>query len=269
MSEKKITNSADKAANQAAEKAAAKPAAKTSSKPAAKRGRPAKSKKAEKDTKEHKERKERIFALDIGTRSVIGIVAEKEAQGLKIVATFRQEHKTRAMLDGQIHDVPQVAAVMNDVKKALAKETGPLKSAAVAAAGRALYTMTAEAEMEINGIITAEQERALDFAGVQAAQAKLAASGTVDDPTSYYCVGYSTIKYLLDGSQLKTLVGQRGKIATVNVIATFLPRQVIDSMQKNTVNIESTTVFLNMVQESQQMLSCLRHLLRGMARFCQ
>ena len=117
MSEKKITNSADKAA----EKAAAKPAAKTSSKPAAKRGRPAKSKKAEKDTKEHKERKERIFALDIGTRSVIGIVAEKEAQGLKIVATFRQEHKTRAMLDGQIHDVPQVAAVMNDVKKALAK----------------------------------------------------------------------------------------------------------------------------------------------------
>ena len=115
MSEKKITNSADKAADQAAEKAAAKPAAKTSSKPAAKRGRPAKSKKAEKDTKEHKERKERIFALDIGTRSVIGIVAEKEAQGLKIVATFRQEHKTRAMLDGQIHDVPQVAAVMNDV----------------------------------------------------------------------------------------------------------------------------------------------------------
>ena len=231
MSEKKITNSADKAADQAAEKAAAKPAAKTSSKPAAKRGRPAKSKKAEKDTKEHKERKERIFALDIGTRSVIGIVAEKEAQGLKIVATFRQEHKTRAMLDGQIHDVPQVAAVMNDVKKALAKETGPLKSAAVAAAGRALYTMTAEAEMEINGIITAEQERALDFAGVQAAQAKLAASGTVEDPTSYYCVGYSTIKYLLDGSQLKTLVGQRGKIATVNVIATFLPRQIIDSMQ--------------------------------------
>ena len=58
MSEKKITNSADKAADQAAEKAAAKPAAKTSSKPAAKRGRPAKSKKAEKETKEHKERKD-------------------------------------------------------------------------------------------------------------------------------------------------------------------------------------------------------------------
>ncbi|WP_297964456.1 cell division FtsA domain-containing protein [uncultured Anaerovibrio sp.] len=177
-----------------------------------------------------KERKERIFALDIGTRSVIGIVAEKEADGLKIVATERQEHKTRAMLDGQIHDVPQVAEIIDSVKKALVKRTGQLKSAAVAAAGRALYTMTADADMEINGIITPEQERALDFAGVQAAQAKLAASKTIDDPTKYYCVGYSTIKYDLDGTQLKTLVGQRGRVANATVIATFLPRQVIDSM---------------------------------------
>ena len=91
--------------------------------------------------------------------------------------------------------------------------------------------MTAEAEMEINGLITPEQERSLDFAGVQAAQASLAASNTIDDPTRYYCVGYSTIKYTLDGNQLKTLVGQRGRSAKATVIATFLPRQVIDSMQ--------------------------------------
>ena len=200
------------------------------------RGRPPKSaasaKKTEsdKEIKERKERKERIFALDIGTRSVIGIVAEREANGLHIVASERQEHKTRAMLDGQIHDVPQVAAIIESVKKVLVKQTGTLKSAAVAAAGRALYTMTAEADMEINGLITTEQERALDFAGVQAAQAKLATSKTIDDPTKYYCVGYSTIKYDLDGTQLKTLVGQRGRVATATVIATFLPRQVIDSM---------------------------------------
>jgi cell division protein FtsA len=178
-----------------------------------------------------KERKERIFALDIGTRSVIGIVAEKNAHGLDIIATERQEHKTRAMLDGQIHDVPQVAAVINEVKKALAKRTGPLRHAAVAAAGRALYTMTAEAETEVSGIITAEQQRALDFAGVQAAQAKLGTTKTVDDLSRYYCVGYSTIKYTLDGNDLRLLIGQRGKIAKATVIATFLPRQVIDSMQ--------------------------------------
>ena len=177
-----------------------------------------------------KPRYERIFALDIGTRSVIGIVAEQTPEGLKIIATERQEHKTRAMIDGQIHDVPQVAAVIDNVKKALIKRTGPLKSAAVAAAARALYTMTAAAEMEFSGIITAEQERSLDFAGVQAAQAKLAESHTVDDLSNYYCVGYSTVKYELDGTQLKTLVGQRGRIASATVIATFLPRQVIDSM---------------------------------------
>lgn len=175
---------------------------------------------------------ERIFSLDIGTRSVIGIVAETNADGmLEIIATTRREHKTRAMLDGQIHDVPQVAAIIREVKDALVKETGPITSAAVAAAGRALYTMTAEAELEVNGIISADQERSLDFAGVQAAQAKLASSHTVEDPTRYYCVGYSTIKYILDDIPLKSLVGQRGKIAKASVIATFLPRQVIDSMQ--------------------------------------
>ncbi len=187
---------------------------------------------AKPEPSDEKKTAERIFSLDIGTRSVIGIVAEtNEAGNLEIIATTRQEHKTRAMLDGQIHDVPQVAAVIRDVKDALVKKTGPITSAAVAAAGRALYTMTAEAEQEVNGIISAEQERGLDFAGVQAAQAKLASSHTVDDPTRYYCVGYSTIKYILDDIPLKSLVGQRGKIAKASVIATFLPRQVIDSMQ--------------------------------------
>ena len=174
---------------------------------------------------------ERLFALDIGTRSVIGIVAEHSSKGpLRILATKRLEHRTRAMLDGQIHDVPQVAAVISEIKEELEAAAGPLTEAAVAAAGRALYTMTAESELEISGIITAEQERQLDFMGVQAAQAKLSTSETIEDPASYYCVGYSTIKYMLDGIQLKSLVGQRGRIAKATVIATFLPRQVIDSM---------------------------------------
>ena len=184
-----------------------------------------------KTSKKTAEKKKHLFALDIGTRSVIGIVAEQEPDGtLKILDTTRREHKTRAMLDGQIHDVPQVAAIIDEVKGALEKTTGPLKSVAVAAAGRALYTMTAEAEMNFSGVITAEDQSRLDFSGVQTAQMKLAESSEVDDPTHYYCVGYSTIKYTLDGNQLKSLIGQRGRQATASVIATFLPRQVIDSM---------------------------------------
>ncbi|MBR1694496.1 MAG: pilus assembly protein PilM, partial [Selenomonas sp.] len=196
-----------------------------------------------KAVKEH----ERIFALDIGTRSVIGIVAEEgDDENLHVIATDRREHKTRAMLDGQIHDVPQVAAIVEKVKNALIEKTGPIKTAAVAAAGRALYTMTAEAEMEVNGLITAEQQRNLDFAGVQAAQAALAESHTVDDPSRYYCVGYSTIRYVLDDIQLKMLIGQRGKKAKAVVIATFLPRQVIDSMQSalHATNLEMRALTL-------------------------
>ncbi len=45
-------------------------------------------------------------------------------------------------------------------------------------------------------------------------------------------------------------------------------QQVIDTMQKQSVSIESTIVYLNIVQESQQILSCLRHMLRGISKFC-
>ncbi len=197
-----------------------------------KRGAAAKPKRPKLKAAPKNDAREIIFALDIGTRSVIGIVAEEDSDGqLSIIATRREEHKTRAMLDGQIHDVPQVAAVIERVRDELAEEVGELKSAAVAAAGRALYTMTSIAEMEFHTTITEDQQRNLDFAGVQLAQAQLAASKTVPDQTSYYCVGYSVISYELDGNRLKSLIGQRGKIARAKVIATFLPRQVIDSMQ--------------------------------------
>lgn len=226
-----------------AKKAAAK---KTKTARPAKTGRTAAAKNSAE--KKAKDDGERIFSLDIGTRSVIGIVAEHrdEDDKLHIIATDRLEHQTRAMLDGQIHDVPQVAAIIEKVKKSLEAKTGPLKTAAVAAAGRALYTMTAEAEMEINGLISAEQQRNLDFAGVQAAQATLTESHTVDDPTRYYCVGYSTIRYILDDIPLKSLIGQRGKKAKAVVIATFLPRQVIDSMQSalHATNLEMRALTL-------------------------
>ena len=75
-------------------------------------------------------KREKLYALDIGTRSVIGIVAVKEDDGtLTIIATHRQEHKTRAMMDGQIHDVPKVAAIIKDVTRALEKQVGKLQSA--------------------------------------------------------------------------------------------------------------------------------------------
>ncbi len=44
-------------------------------------------------------------------------------------------------------------------------------------------------------------------------------------------------------------------------------KEVIDSMQRHTVNIESTTVFLNVIQETQLLLSSIRHAVRGLEKF--
>ncbi len=44
-------------------------------------------------------------------------------------------------------------------------------------------------------------------------------------------------------------------------------KRVIDDIQKSTINIESITVFLNIVQESQALLASLRHMLRGVMKF--
>lgn len=46
-------------------------------------------------------------------------------------------------------------------------------------------------------------------------------------------------------------------------------KKVIDAMQKKSVNIESTIVYLNIIQESEQIVSCLRHMLRGMTKLLQ
>lgn len=44
-------------------------------------------------------------------------------------------------------------------------------------------------------------------------------------------------------------------------------KRVIDDIQKSTINIESMTVFLNIVQESQALLASLRHMIRGVMKF--
>ena len=44
-------------------------------------------------------------------------------------------------------------------------------------------------------------------------------------------------------------------------------KQIIADIQSKQLNIESMTVFLNMVQESQEFLSALRHTLRGLRKF--
>lgn len=189
-----------------------------------------------------------LFALDIGTRSVVGLVGQAQNGTIKLIASDREEHHTRAMLDGQIHDVQEVAEVLASVKARLETTVGKLTNVAVAAAGRALCTLRISAELDTSfrGPLTTEDERSLELAALQTAQAELATSGAVREPADYYCVGYSVVSFSLDGTRIKSLVGQRGKHSAIEVIATFLPRQVIDSLQSaiQTAGLEMATLTL-------------------------
>ena len=49
-----------------------------------------------------------VFGLDIGTRSIVGTVGYKDEDKFIVVAQKVKEHETRAMLDGQIHDIEKV-----------------------------------------------------------------------------------------------------------------------------------------------------------------
>ncbi len=173
-----------------------------------------------------------IFALDTGTRSVVGLVLQIDPEGSnKVLAAVKEEHRGRAMLDGQIHDVNQVAEVVIKVKQQLEKKLGcTLEKVAVAAAGRALITMRERFERNISPWyeIKDEEVRSLELEAIRAAQQSLAQSKERKD--NYYCVGYSVVAYFLDGEAIGNPVGHRGKLLGVDLIATFLPQIVVDSL---------------------------------------
>ncbi len=177
---------------------------------------------------------DKIFALDIGTRKIIGLVMQKNESGYEVLDAEMIEHQTRAMLDGQIHDVEAVADTILTIKQKLEERLGiQLDSAAVAAAGRALQTAHGTAHKSNDHVmeISREEVRALEIEAVQQAQHLLARNdtgNTVD--LEYFCVGYSVIGYYLENQAIGNLVGQLGSKSSVEVIATFLPRVVVDSL---------------------------------------
>ncbi|MBP2016825.1 cell division protein FtsA [Symbiobacterium terraclitae] len=175
-----------------------------------------------------------LLTLDIGTRKVAGLVTTSGPKGLKILAAEVMEHAERSMLDGQIHDVMAVAEVVSQVKRKLERRVRePLRDVAVAAAGRALRTVRGEAVRQLSGLtqLTAEEVFSLELEAVQAAQTALSeVLREGERPQDYHYVGHSVTRCVLDGFPLANLVGQRGTVAEVDVIATFLPRGVVDSL---------------------------------------
>lgn len=192
---------------------------------------------------------ELIFALDIGTRTVVGVVGIQESSRFRIVATEIVEHRNRAMMDGQIHDIDQVAIIAKEVKTKIEAKLGmTLKRVAIAAAGRVLKTSQVRVDKDLEAGLEIDQEMvsSLEIEGIQQAQAILDTDGSEEDRTQYYCVGYSVINYYLNGYVISKLKGHRGKTAGADILATFLPHIVVDSLYTvmNMIGLEVSSLTL-------------------------
>ncbi len=166
-----------------------------------------------------------ICALDIGTRKVAGLVGRRTLRGAEVVDLEVAEHTERCMLDGQVHDVAAVASVVRRVTHELEKRLGePIREVAVAAAGRALRTSFGTARMPIPGALPI---RAEDVACLESEALKAALP---DSQVDFNCVGYSTVAFRLDGVPMRSLLEQKGLQVEADVLATFLPRAVLDGL---------------------------------------
>ena len=63
-----------------------------------------------------------VFALDIGTRTVVGILGEYIDEKFILKDYCVQPHTKRAMIDGQIEDIKQVGKIVSAVKKKLEEQ---------------------------------------------------------------------------------------------------------------------------------------------------
>lgn len=174
-----------------------------------------------------------IFALDIGTRTVIGVVGFYEDDQFKVIDTEVIEHKNRAMVDGQVHDIEEVARVAKMVKENLEKRLDiSLKNVSIAAAGRSLKTRQVRIDRVIDNRYEIDMNTiaGLEIEGIKAAQAQFEKEISEDEDTTYYCVGYTVTNYYLNDYVISSLVGHKGKNIGADILATFLPHTVVDSL---------------------------------------
>ena len=174
-----------------------------------------------------------VFGLDIGTRSVVGTVGYMNEGQFNVIAQGVEKHQTRAMLDGQIHDIGKVGATIKVVKDKLEQQTDiHLTDVCIAAAGRVLRTVrtTYEYEYPESHEITDEDIYNLDSAAVEQAYSEFLKSNTSN--LKFYLVGYSVMHYYLDGYQIANLEGHNAGKVSVELIATFLPDDCVDGLYK-------------------------------------
>ena len=174
-----------------------------------------------------------VFGLDIGTRSIVGTVGYLGSDRFHVLAQRVKEHETRAMLDGQIHDIGKVGETIRQVKEQLEEDLNRrLTEVCIAAAGRVLRTVTTHVEQsfEQEHEVTEEDVYSLSTMGVERAYEEF--QKTNDTDMKFYCVGYTPMRYYMNGYQIGNLEGHKVKSMALDLIATFLPDDVVDGLYK-------------------------------------
>lgn len=173
-----------------------------------------------------------VFGLDIGTRSVVGVVGFMERDVFNITAMAEEKHQTRAMIDGQIHDIYKVGDTIRDVKNKLEAQLDmKMSDVCIAAAGRVLKTVEAEAQMNFEEEIRVDAETiySLNLLAVEKAY------NIINDETGgngFYCVGSTPIDFTLNDYDCSNLEGHKAHKIGVHIIATFLPNEVVDGLNE-------------------------------------
>lgn len=187
-----------------------------------------------------------IFSLDIGTRSVVGVVCENANGVLSIKDIKTSFHKQRSMVDGQIEDIEEVSRIIGTIKDQLEKSLDiKLEKVSIAAAGRALKTerIVLEKDMDLRVPITLNFIKAMETEALHAAQETFSKNSNSD---LFYCVGYSVLGYKLDGKTMSKVEGHRGNKLATEIIAAFLPHTVIEGlyscMDKNNLEVRNLTL---------------------------
>ena len=179
-----------------------------------------------------------VFGLDIGTRSVVGTVGYRTDETFHVIAQESRQHDTRSMLDGQIHDIDRVGRTIADVKDEIERKINrQLNEVCIAAAGR--VTTSAEIEYEEDIVVDAEQIYTLDMLGIEKAYDEFHSNN--DSDVKFYCVGYTVVKYYVNGMPMSAPDKHKARKLSVDLIATFLPDDVVDGLYK-AVEIADLTV---------------------------
>ena len=181
------------------------------------------------------ENEQYVFGLDIGTRSIVGTVGYRiDIDKFAVVSQHVREHETRAMLDGQIHDIKRVAGTIKKVKEECEKSLGiELKQVCIAAAGRVLRTLDTHIDMVFEEERETKDEDVANLLSLGVEKAYREFNEKENSDIKFYCVGYSVVKYYLNRNPIGNLVGHKAHQISADIIATFLPDDVVDGLYRS------------------------------------